>query len=272
MEMLLNALAASGAVVKEAGVFRNTPELAPFLADGGAEDARASLLHTANMWRSWTTLTDCVRAGTAVLPPNVEHGDPAWRESFIAAMHRNAQVFAQEMVRRVGAAGVRRLLDVGGGSGAYSMAFARANPELEAEVLDLEDVLPLTRAYIERAGLGGRVRVRAGDLRTDSFGEGYDLLLVSAICHMLSPEENRGLFVRCRRALAPGGRLAIRDFLLDPDKTSPKTAALFALNMLVATRAGSSYSEDEYRAWLGEAGFARVERPDPAGDFLVAFT
>lgn len=269
-EALLNALTASGAMTKEGDVFRNTPELAPFLAGGGESEARKALLHTVNLWRTWSTLTECVRAGKAVLPPGVEANDPDWRESFLAAMHRNAQVFAAEMVRRVDASRARRLLDIGGGSGACAMAFARAHPGLDAEVLDLEAVLPITRRYIEQAGLSGRVRTRAGDLRADEFGSGYDLILLSAICHMLDPAENRDLLARCRRALAAGGRLVVRDFILDAGKTSPKPAALFALNMLVATRGGSSYSEDEYRAWLAEAGFARVERPDPRGDLLVA--
>ena len=108
--------------------------------------------------------------------------------------------------------------------------------------------------------MADRVTVRAGDLRSDRLGEGYDLVFVSAICHMLSPEENLDLLGRCREALAPGGRVAIQDFILEPDKTSPRFAALFALNMLVGTRGGSSYSEPEYAAWLGEAGFAEIRR------------
>jgi hypothetical protein len=112
------------------------------------------------------------------------------------------------------------------------------------------------------------VRWRAGDLRTDALGEGYDLVFISAICHMLSEAENRDLLRRSRAALAPGGRIVIQDFILEPDKTAPKTAALFALNMLVGTRAGASYSEPEYAGWLAEAGFEEIRRvrlPGPAG-------
>ena len=89
---------------------------------------------------------------------------------------------------------------------------------------------------------------------------------------MLSEDENRDLLRRCRQALAPGGRLVVQDFILEPDKTAPRFAALFALNMLVGTRAGSSYSEPEYAAWLGEDGFREVRRvrlPGPA-DLMIA--
>jgi predicted O-methyltransferase YrrM len=148
--------------------------------------------------------------------------------------------------------------DVGGGSGAYSIAFAQANPALRADILDLATVEPIARHHIQEAGVANRVNVRAGDLRSDRLGEGYDLVFVSAICHMLSPAENLDLLRRCREALAPGGRVVIQDFILEADKTAPRFAALFALNMLVGTCGGSSYSEPEYAAWLDEAGFREI--------------
>jgi cyclopropane fatty-acyl-phospholipid synthase-like methyltransferase len=150
------------------------------------------------------------------------------------------------------------MLDVGGGSGAYAIAFARANSALRADILDLATVEPIAQRHIDEAGVADRVKVRAGDLRTDQLGVGYDLVFVSAICHMLSPEENLDLLARCHAALAPGGRVVVQDFILEPDKTAPRFAALFALNMLVGTRAGSSYSEPEYAGWLGAAGLEQI--------------
>ena len=122
-------------------------------------------------------------------------------------MHRNASERAPLVVRAVGAENVRRMLDVGGGSGAYSIAFAQANPALQADILDLAAVEPIARRHIQEAGVADRVKVRAGDLRSGRLGEGYDLVFISAICHMLSPEENLDLLRRCREALAPGGRV-----------------------------------------------------------------
>jgi cyclopropane fatty-acyl-phospholipid synthase-like methyltransferase len=135
-------------------------------------------------------------------------------------------------------------------------------------MLDVAAVLPIAQSHIDQARLADRITTRAGDLRVDEFGEDYDLILLSAICHMLGPDENRDLFHRCHRALAPSGRLVIRDFILEPDKTAPKMAALFAINMLVGTKSGSTYTESEYRQWLGEASFGTISRPEP--DLLVA--
>ena len=102
----------------------------------------------------------------------------------------------------------------------------------------------------------------------DPLGKNYDLVLVSAICHMFSPAENRDLFERAFNALAPKGQIVVQDFILEPNKTAPRAAALFSLNMLVGTRAGSSYSEPEYATWLRDAGFndvRRVRLPGPSG-------
>jgi len=272
-EMLLNALAGLGLLSKHSGTFHNTPVSARYFVAGSPDDSRAATMHTAHLWHRWSTLTDCVREGTAVARREPREVDDRWTRPFIAAMHRNAQERAPHVVRAIGTAGVRRMLDVGGGSGAYSIAFAQASAELRAEVLDRPEVLEIAQGHIERAGLAGRVTTRVGDLRTDDFGEGFDLVLVSAICHMLNPEENRDLLRRCRQALAPRGRTVIQDFILEQDKTAPKMAALFSLNMLVGTQGGASYNESEYAQWLGEAGFrdvSRIRLPGPSGLMVAA--
>jgi trans-aconitate methyltransferase len=194
-----------------------------------------------------------------------------WTIPFIAAMHRNAAVRAPQVVAAIDAAGLRRMIDVGGGSGAYAIAFARAVPGLQVEVFDLEPVVEIAQRHIDEAGLGDRITTRVGDLRVDELGAGHDLVLLSAICHMLSPDENRDLLGRAWRALAPGGRILVQDAIMSEDKTSPRSGAVFAINMLVGTPAGGTYSEAEYCAWLRAAGCSEacaVPLPGPTG--LVA--
>ena len=267
-DMLLNSLAAMKLLEKKDGVFHNTAVSSRFLIAGGKDDARAAIMHTVSLWTRWSTLTECVRAGTAIACAEMADRGEQWTQAFIAAMDKNAQERAPHVVRAVGAEGIEKMLDVGGGSGAYSIAFARANASLRSEILDLPGVCPIARRYIERAGVADRVTTGAGDLRRDSFGEGYDLVLVSAICHMLSSAENPDLLRKCHAALRANGRAVVQDFILEADKTAPKSAALFALNMLVGTVAGSSYSGDEYAAWLEQAGFHEVRHvrlPGPSG-------
>ena len=256
-EMLLNVLASLKLLDKRDGTFFNTAASARFLAEGSRDSARRSLLHTAHIWQRWSTLTECVRAGTRV---DTRVRDEQWVTAFIAAMDRNAKERAGAVVKAVAPSQIKRMLDLGGGSGAYSIAFARAVPELKSEILDLGDVVPLAQHYIRQAGLADRINVRVGDMLHDRLGENYDLVLISAICHMFSPEENLQLLQRAYSALAPKGQVVVQDFILEPSKTAPRAAALFSLNMLVGTQAGSSYSEPEYAAWLAKAGFSDVRR------------
>jgi predicted O-methyltransferase YrrM len=263
--MLLNALVSLKLLEKKEETFFNTPASARFFSEGSRETARPGLMHTAHLWHRWSQLTECVREGTSVAAGS---RDGNWVRAFIAAMDRNARERAGAVVKAIGTSGIKSMLDLGGGSGAYSIAFARTGPGLKAEMMDLGDVIPLAQENIRQAGLADRIRTRVGDMLCDPLGENYDLVLVSAICHMFSPEENRKLLRRAYNALAPAGRVVIQDFILEPGKTAPRAAALFSLNMLVGTRAGSSYSEPEYMTWLREAGFSDVRRvrlPGPSG-------
>ncbi len=258
--VLLAALVALGVLAKREGRYANAPAAARYLAAGSADDASTALRHNLSLWSTWSGLTEVVRRGHPVQHRDMQGRGDDWTVPFIAAMHRNAAVRAPLLVRAVGTAGVRRLIDIGGGSGAYALAFAREKADLEAEVLDLGTVVPIARRNIEAAGLAARVRTRVGDLRRDAFGEGHDLALLSAICHMLGPDGNRDLFRRVLAALAPGGRLVIQDHVMAPDRTAPRAGAMFAVNMLAGTPEGGTYTEDEYRAWLAEAGFAEIRR------------
>jgi (2Fe-2S) ferredoxin/predicted O-methyltransferase YrrM len=258
--ILLDALTAMGLVTKSHQKYSLAPVAERFLTVGAEHDSRVALMHHASLWRRWSNLTEIVKEGHGSALEEAPGRSAAFTRAFIALMHRNAIGRAPLVVGAVGASSVRRMLDIGGGSGAYSIAFAQANPSLEAEVLDLTDVLPIAREHIREAGLEERVTVRAGDLRSDHFGSGYDLILLSAVCHMLGAGENRNLVRRAFAALAPGGRLVVQDFILDPDRTSPRFAALFSVNMLVSTERGRDYTEEEYTGWMREAGFAQVTR------------
>lgn len=268
VSMLLNALVSLGLLSKSGDQYKNTPESARFFMQGSKDNQRNGLLHTANIWHRWSTLTEAVRRGTCV---PIERKQKEWTQNFIAGMQRNAKTRAPLLVKTLGTAGVRRILDLGGGSGAYSIAFAEASSEVRCDILDLPEVVPLTAEYVKNAGVSAQVRLRAGDMLHDDFGSGYDLILLNAICHMFSEEQNRDLFRRARQALAPNGRLVVQDFILNNEKIGPQHAALFSLNMLVGTESGASYSEAEYTVWMKAATFSEVSRinlPGPS-DLIV---
>ena len=265
-ETLLNALTALALLCKDAGTFRLSELAARHLIDGAPDDSRPSFMHASRLWETWSTLTDCVRGGTAVLQKATGEEDPHSRRAFIGAMHQFALEQADAFVNAIDLAGVRRLLDLGGGSGAYAIRFSQAAPVLEATVFDHAAVIKLAEEYIAAAGLTGSIRTVRGDMLTDDIGNGYDLVWLSNVVHAMGPGEIRGLCGKIHDALAPGGRLLLRDFVLDDDKASPVFGAVFALNMLVNTPAGNCYSRAEYREWLVAAGFDEPEDlPVPGG-------
>jgi (2Fe-2S) ferredoxin/SAM-dependent methyltransferase len=256
-EMLLNAVASLGLLEKRNGIFFNTPTTARFLVEGSPDYSRFAVMHFVHLWPRWSTLTECVREGKAM---HTRERDDPFNRAFISAMDRIAKAQAPPTVAVIPADGAKRMLDLGGGSGAYSIAMAQAHPQLQVDVFDLPGVVPMTQEYIRQAGLQERVHTRVGNLLSDDFGENYDLILLSAISHSFTPDQNRDFFRRAYAALAPGGRFIVREFILEPDKTSPRWAALFSLNMLVGTDGGASYSEAEYEEWLRDSGFNEVRR------------
>ena len=152
------------------------------------------------------------------------------------------------------------------------MPFARKNPELVATVFDLPGVIPLAKKYVAETEVKERVKYIAGDMRTDPFGENYDLVLLAAICHMWGPKQNQELFAKCGKALKKDGRIVVVDFILNESRTAPTQAAMFAINMLVSTREGNTYAAGEYIAWLERSGFtgAKAVEVEGAADMIVA--
>jgi SAM-dependent methyltransferase len=269
-DRLMNALVGMGLLEKRDGRFCNTAAAATSLVKG-KPGYMAGLSHTNHLWDTWGGLTEVVREGrpaASIGAINDRGGD--WLRPFIAAMHWRASQSAGDVVKLLDLESVSRVLDVGGGSGAYAMAFARARKGITAVVFDLPNVAPLTRGYIQAEGLSSEVETVVGDYLRDSLGEAYDLVFMSAVIHSNSSDENRLLFRKAATALNPGGRLVVQDFLMNEDRSGPLQAALFALNMLVGTQAGDTYTESEVRSWMAEAGLLDVSRTDtPLGTNLV---
>lgn len=260
-EELLNALVALGLLQKREGEYTNTPVSARFLAEGSPDSARLAMLHNVTLWNQWSHLTERVRQGTST-DQNLMRpwaADASLRPAFVAHMDRNAKMAAPLLVRTLGT-GFSRMLDVGGGSAAASIALARANPALQVEVLEQPSMMAITEEYIRKANLGDRVRARCGDMFKDGFGHGYDLILMASVAHMLSPEQNLDLLRRAFAALAPKGRLVIQDFILEADGTAPRLGAMAALTMLCLSKSGATYTEQQYQQWMQTAGFSEAKR------------
>lgn len=268
VEILLDALAALELLSKNNGQYAVPPGVADAMTDGGASaggdgparpgSVLAMVLHQANCLRRWAQLARVVRDGKHTIPTGSIRGDAGDQQSFIDAMHVVSRDTAPVLVTELGPPPFRHLLDIGGASGTWSIAFLNLMPGAKATLFDLPEVIPMARERLTREGMIDRFTLAAGDFNRDELPAGADLAWLGAIVHQNSRAENRALYGRIFRALAPGGRLLIRDFVMDEDRTTPPGGALFAVNMLVGTAAGGTFTLTEYCEDLERAGFHDV--------------
>jgi predicted O-methyltransferase YrrM len=269
--ILLDALAALEILSKRAGRYSAGPTVRRLLAPNSPGSVLAMVQHQANCLRRWARLAQTVKTGQAAERQPSTRGEAADQASFIEAMDNISGPVASELVGQIGLTCFSHLLDVGGASGTWTLAFLRANPEARATVFDLPEVIPLAERRITEAGLIDRVTLVAGDFLGDPLPQGADVVWLSAIVHQNSREQNRRLFSAIREALVDGGQLFIRDVLMDESRTTPLEGALFAVNMLVGTEGGGTFTFEELREDLEAAGFAStsVVRRDPGMNSVV---
>ena len=259
LTVLLDALTAMGLVIKKDGLYRTDPSLLPFLRSDSPQTVLPMIRHAATIWKNWSNLTRIVTETGGVESSSSGFENPEDQKAFIGAMHVVARARAPQIIKAINPGSARRLLDVGGASGTYTIAFLEASPDMSGTLFDLPNVVDMGRERIKEAGLMDRVSIIAGNFYTDSLPPGHDLALVSAIIHMNSAEQNVDLYKKIFDALVPGGRIVIRDHVMKPDKTAPKSGALFAINMLVGTPGGGTYTYEEIKSGLAAAGFENVQ-------------
>ena len=256
--ILLDALTAMELLVKKDELYGAAPEIIPLLRSDSEESILPGLMHTAHLWKTWSQLTDIVQEGG---PASRSATDSDERmKAFIGAMHVRALRDAPELVRSVDPGTARNLIDVGGGSGSYTIGFLKAVHGMKATIFDLPEVIPLAQERISEEGLEERVTLAAGDYNKNDLPSGHDLALLSAIIHQNSHEQNVRLYQNIFAALIPGGRIVIRDYAMSSDRTQPALGAMFAINMLVNTIGGNSYTFEEIRDGLKKAGFDRIKQ------------
>lgn len=253
---LLDALSAMGLLVKRGAVYAPAPGVAEALSASSPTNVLAMARHSGTCLRRWAQLATVVKTGLPAEGYRSIRDDAADREAFIGAMDNVSAPIAPAVIAALGPPRFRHLLDVGGGPATWTLAFLRAVPGSTATLFDLPQVIPLARRRIAAAGMLDRVRLVGGDYTRDKLPRGADLAWVSAIIHQESLKGTTALFKRVFAALEPGGRILVRDLVMDASRTRPPMGALFAVNMLVATEGGGTYTFREIAGALRAAGFA----------------
>ncbi|MEI6210851.1 MAG: methyltransferase [bacterium] len=260
--ILLDALAAIGLLAKDTGrkpVYRVPGDVAKVLTETGPQSMLGMARHMGNCFRRWGQLAQVVQRGQPARAQPSVRGAGDDLVSFIRAMHEISTPMAMPLISSLGALKFTHLLDLGGASGTWVIPWLRLNPQARATIFDQPDVVPMARRLMKKVGLSQRVRLVGGSFYQDALPTGADLAWVSAIVHQNSRAQNRAMFAKVHAALVPGGRILIRDIVMDPTRTRPAGGALFAVNMLVATPKGGTFTFDELREDLVAAGFRKVK-------------
>jgi len=263
LELVLLALTAREVLHRDgAGAFALAPDAAPYL-DPASEDSISTIFdHHYHLLHRWVRLDEVLRTGEPV-PREGDGRSPDELRAFICGMKDISRKSSDEVAGKVLELGEsRRLLDLGGGPGTSAITFCKRWPRLEAVVFDLPEVTPIAREEIAAAGLEDRITTRDGDYHRDSLGDGYDAVYVSNIIHSLSPDETREILGKAAAALQPGGFLILKDFFLADSRTEPAFGARFAVNMLVGTTGGKSYTWTETGMILADLGLQPVRHVD----------
>ena len=257
-EALLNSLAALGLLVKKDDRFRVKPGFEKSLSSSAPETVLPMVRHMGQLWETWGKLTDIVLKGKQRGLIEALERDEEGIGAFIGAMHTIGRGMAANVVKKLDLAEREKLIDVGGGSGVYTIAALRAAPRMRATIFDLPPVIEIARKKIGEEDLLDRVTFVKGDYNKDSLPAGHDIAILSAVIHSNSPQQNVELYRKVLDALVPGGTIVVRDYVMSEDHTQPPDGAMFAINMLVNTPGGGTYSFEEIKTDLETAGFSEV--------------
>lgn len=217
---------------------------------------------------NWLHLTDIVRTGKPVNSVNAETEGAAFFEQFVEALFPMSYAAARALADALEISKTNQkisVLDLAAGSGVWAIALAQASPNVHARAVDWEGVLPTTRRIVEKVGLMDRFTFAEGDLLQADFGSGHKVATLGHILHSEGEARSRSLLKKTFAALAPGGTIAIAEFLVNEDRTGPMSGLIFAVNMLVNTAAGGTYSFAEISTWLKDAGFVNPRQLDAPG-------
>lgn len=260
--ILCDYLTVNKLLTKADNTYRLVPESAAFLSRKSPAylGTVANFLMRPELKNNFENLTEAVRRGgvgphdTDIVSPE----NPVWIE-FARSMMPLMMPAAQAIADRLASSESIKVLDIAAGHGAFGIALARQSPKAQIVALDWKPVLGLAEEHAKAAGVHDRYRTIAGDAFTVEYGSGYDIVLVTNFLHHFDAPTNTSMLKKVHAALKPGGRVAVLEFVPNPDRVSPPMPAGFSLTMLAETAGGDAFTFAELREQLEDAGFHDVE-------------
>jgi ubiquinone/menaquinone biosynthesis C-methylase UbiE len=260
LSAIMNVLVGLDFLAKDKkGTYSLTPESATFLVSNKPEFQGGFLRHTSeHLLPKWLDLNKVVATGRPAQSVNQQTDGTDFFEKFVNDIFPMSYHVGQELAAHLNldaAGGTVKVLDLAAGSGVWGIALAQSSTNVRVTAVDWPGVIPVTRKTVARFGLADRFTFVEGDLLSADFGSGHNVATLGHILHSEGIERSKALLAKTFSALASGGTIAIAEFLVNPDRTGPVNGLIFAVNMLVNTDSGDTFSFEEISAWLREAGF-----------------
>ena len=274
MRILCDYLTTIGLLTKQGGTYQLTPESAAFLSKRSPAylGTTARFLLRPELKQNSEVLTEAVRRG-GVAPAGantVAVNNPIWVE-FARSMAPMIVPSAHAIAELVADARPQKVLDIAAGHGLFGITIAQRNPLAQIVALDWPAVLTVASENARAAGVEDRHRTLPGDAFEVDFPDGFDIALVTNFLHHFDPPTCTSFLKKVHAALAPGGRVAVLEFVPNPDRVSPPVPARFSLSMLAGTPAGDAYTFEELRQQLEGGGFRNVSaHASPPQTVLIA--
>jgi precorrin-6B methylase 2 len=256
-KIFFDALCAMGLLQKRAASYENSSFALRCLCSGKG----SFLLPDYDAWNAWGRLPDFLTRGKRPKLSRPFFTDLKETERLLRSLDRDARQIAPYLMARLRLRRSNTLLDVGGGLGSFAIACCRRSPHLRATIVEHPRVAIFTSRAVEKAKVAKRVRVIPLDIAKDPLPRGFDLVLISNVLHGQGVKENRLLLRSAYRCLNQGGRVVLRDVLMNRAGTNPVFGALFSVALLLHTPNGRCYALDEVRGWIRAAGFSGIQGP-----------
>jgi ubiquinone/menaquinone biosynthesis C-methylase UbiE len=263
LRAILNVLVGLQLLSKDTdGSYGLTPESSAFLVSNRPGFMGGLIRHTSeDLIPMWLRLPEVVRTGAPATAVNEQVKGTEFFEHFVNDIFPMSYPAAQDLAHHLRLdlmSGEVRVLDLAAGSGVWGIALAQSARQVRVCAVDWPGVIPVTRKNAEKFGLAERFTYREGDLQQVDFGQEHHIATLGHILHSEGEERSRKLLKKTFDALSSGGTIAIAEFLVDANRASAVSGLIFAVNMLVNTEKGNTWSFEEISSWLAEAGFVEA--------------
>ncbi|HJL60692.1 MAG TPA: methyltransferase [Pseudomonadales bacterium] len=272
-DRLMTICASSGLIHWHEDHFGNAPDVQRFLVKGDKSYAAAWLTFTRPAWENWGKLTEKLKNTE---PPTVIGSYETMTVEYARRYHEaTASVgfgSGRRFVRQVDLSSRNKIMDLGGGSGAYSIVAAQAHPNLSAVVFDLPPVVEVTKDFITSNGVEDRVSTQAGDFTKDPFPQNCDVAIMASNLPQYNREIITDVVKKTFDVLLPGGEMHLIGEMLDDDRTGPLDAAIWGLYEVMSNSTGVTHSRSDCVSYFEQAGFVDVNVHDFIPGILVRVT